>query len=280
MSDHGSVFASYAPSRCAGLEGIGIARAFGYSGQAVGGDRKEPVVDSLAERVRVVRELRDAIVALGRPHPTRVAVDGVGAAGKTVLADELAAAIAGAGRSVIRAGIDGFHNPREVRHARGPESPSGYYLDSFDYGAVARCVLDPLGPGGDRRYRTAVYDFRTDEPVEGDLRLAGPDAILIFDGIFLQRSEIRDRWDFTIFVDAGFDVTVARAAVRDVGLFGSPQAVKARYEARYVPGERLYLKLDRPRERADVVVQNDDPANPVLEWSEEPDDERGRGRCG
>ena len=73
-------------------------------------------------------------------------------------------------------------------------------------------------------------------------------------------------WDFTVFVDASFDVTVARAVKRDVGLFGSPEAVRARYASRYVPGERLYLRIDSPRERADVIVLNDNPDEPVLEW--------------
>ncbi len=52
------------------------------------------------------------IVAVTRPHPVRVAIDGIDAAGKTMLADELAAAIRDCGRPVIRASIDGFHNAR------------------------------------------------------------------------------------------------------------------------------------------------------------------------
>ena len=223
-------------------------------------------MDPTTERARIIDELRDVVVGIVRPHPVRVAIDGVGAAGKTVLADELASAVARSGRPVIRAGIDGFHNPSEIRHARGSESPRGYYLDSFDNGAVARCLLDPLGPGGGRRYRTAVYDFRACAPVEVPELDADPEAILIFDCVFLLRHELRESWDFAVFVDASFEVTVERARSRDVELFGSPEAVRERYLARYVPGEILYLETDRPREHADVVVQNDDPANPAIEW--------------
>jgi uridine kinase len=230
-------------------------------------------VDSTPRRTRVIDELRTALSAVARPHPLRVAVDGVGAAGKTILADELARALGRSGRPVIRAGIDGFHNPRKVRHARGSKSPWGYYLDSFDYAAVARCLLEPLGPLGNRRYRTAVYDFRADAPVEAPELTASSEAILVFDGVFLLRPQIRDSWDFSIFIDADFEVTVGRALVRDVRLFGTPEAVRERYAERYVPGERLYLEMDRPRERADAVVQNDDPSNPTVEW-------RGGGRTG
>ena len=62
------------------------------------------------------------------------------------------------------------------------------------------------------------------------------------------------------------NITLARALERDLSLFGSERAVRERYESRYIPGERFYLERCRPRERADAVVRNDEPANPVLEW--------------
>jgi uridine kinase len=217
-------------------------------------------------RQAVVCEISRAIDAIRLDHPVRVAIDGVGAAGKTVLADELAEVLAQSWRSVIRAGIDGFHHPREVRHRRGPLSPSGYYEDSFDYEAVVTRLLQPLGPGGSRRYRTAAYDFRIDAPVAAPERTASGDAALLFDGIFLLRPELESHWDFRIFVDASFDTTLKRALTRDLGLFGTPEAVRERYLKRYIPGELAYLREVRPRERADVVVENDDPADPGLAW--------------
>jgi len=48
--------------------------------------------------MRVLAELADAIVRLRLAHPTRVGVDGVDAAGKTTLADELAGQIERRGR--------------------------------------------------------------------------------------------------------------------------------------------------------------------------------------
>jgi uridine kinase len=211
-------------------------------------------------------ELADAVGATARSHPVRVAIDGVGASGKTVLADELADSLSGLGRPVIRASIDGFHRPRHQRYERGSTSPEGYLDDSFDYDAVRSCLLAPLGPGGSLRYRTAVFDFRAESPVDSPERIADRNAVLLFDGVFVLRDELREFWDFSIFVDAGFDVTLARALERDLLLFGSERAVRERYESRYIPGERLYLERCRPRERADAVVRNDKPANPALEW--------------
>ncbi len=109
-------------------------------------------------REQLLDQLTALVVAITCSHPLRVAIDGIDAAGKTTLADELAPLIEAQGRPVIRASIDGFHHPRSVRYRRGPDAPEGYYEDSFDYTALRAMLLDPLGPQGNRRYRRAVFD--------------------------------------------------------------------------------------------------------------------------
>jgi hypothetical protein len=47
-------------------------------------------------------------------------------------------------RSVIRASVDGFHNPRAVRYEGGRYSPEGYFENSYNYAALKQCFLDPL----------------------------------------------------------------------------------------------------------------------------------------
>ncbi len=197
------------------------------------------------------------------PHPLRVAIDGPDAAGKTMLADELAELLTDR-RPVVRAGIDGFHNPRELRYRGGAGSPEGYYLDSFDYEAVRKLLLDPLGPGGSRRYRRACFDYRIDEKVEAPEEEAPFDAILLFDGVFLLRDELRAFWDFSIFVDAEFDEIVRRAETRDRELMGGAAAVRERYRRRYIPGQELYFNSCTPREVSDIVVDNTDLDDPKL----------------
>jgi uridine kinase len=215
-------------------------------------------------REEVLDQLADRIVAIQRTHLVRVALDGIDAAGKTTLADELAQRIEQRGRPVVRASIDGFHRPRAERYRRGADSPEGYYEDSFDYAALREALLLPLGPDGSRRYRRAAFDFRVDAPVAAAEEYAPVNAVLLFDGVFLLRPELNDLWDYRIFVDVDFAVALRRALVRDQTLFGAAEAVRERYERRYIPGQRLYLRTVRPRERADVVVENDDPACPRL----------------
>jgi uridine kinase len=216
------------------------------------------------ERTRCLQALAGLILAIDRPHPVRVAVDGPDAAGKTTLADELAPLVQASGRPIIRASIDGFHRPRAERVARGIESPEGYFHDSFDYPALTAALLNPLGPDGDRQFRRRVFDFRLDAPVNAPVETAAADAVLIFDGVFLLRPELAGLWDFSVLVAVSFEETQRRAAARDLALFGDEGAVRRRYAARYVPGQRLYFAQAQPQEQANVIVDNEDPNDPIL----------------
>jgi uridine kinase len=218
------------------------------------------------ERVDLVSRLTQLIAGLRPPHPLRVAVDGPDAAGKTTFADELAARLHGR-RPVIRASIDGFHRPRAERLRRGDLSPEGCFADSFDNGAVIANLLVPLGADGDRRYRTAVFDHRSDRPVAVATHQAPSDAVLLFDGVFLLRHELRPYWDLGIFLEIDPEETLRRAVVRDRALFGDAANTRLRYTARYLPAQQRYRDSARPTEAADIVIDHNDPAKPVvLAW--------------
>jgi uridine kinase len=217
-------------------------------------------------REEMLSQLADRITGVSRLHPIRVAIDGVDASGKTTLANELIQPIERRGRRVIRASVDSFHRPRAERLRQGPESPAGYYADSFDYAALRKVLLLPLGPRGSRWYRRAVFDYRADAPVDAPAEEAAPDSVLLLDGVFLLRPELDDCWDFRVFVDVAFAETLRRACARGIERFGSAAAaaVRQRYQVRYIPGQRIYLAAVRPRERADVVVENGDLSAPRL----------------
>jgi uridine kinase len=215
-------------------------------------------------RSALLDRLAGAVVVVSRSHPLRVAVDGPDCAGKTTLADELAVAVRAQGRPVIRASIDGFHRPRRERYRQGPDSPVGYYEDSFDLAALREVLLEPLGPGGSRRYRRAVFDYRNDRPRTAPPLEAPEDAVLLVDGVFL-RPELAASWDVRLFVSVAFDECLRRALDRDTALFGTRAEVESRYRSRYIPAQEAYLAAVRPTTAADLVIHNDDPASPRLE---------------
>jgi uridine kinase len=158
----------------------------------------------------------------------RVGIDGVDGAGKTWLADELAERLDGA----VRVRLDDFLNPTEVRYRLGRDSPEGFFLDSFDYDRFERAIAR-----------------------------AGTNVV-IADGIFLHRDELAGLWDYSIWLEVPFEISIPRGAARGYG-FGSPDP-EAPSNRRYVEGQRLYAARCDPRSRATVAVDNSDLASPVL----------------
>ncbi|MFG1807068.1 cytidylate kinase family protein [Streptomyces sp. NPDC049040] len=222
-------------------------------------------------RGELVSRLVEAIGSVSTAHPLRVAVDGPPASGKTTLADELAVALRAQDRVVIRASIDDFLRPRAERYARGRYSAEGCYFDAHDRAALCRVLLDPLGPGGDLRFRHTVHDADTDTPSCAPAATAPADAVLLFDGVFLLRPELVDRWDLRVFVSVSFERTVDRAKDRDAALSGSPAdtadaaEIERSWRDRYIPAQQLYFGTARPTDHADVIVYNDQLHRPTWE---------------
>jgi uridine kinase len=215
-------------------------------------------------RGEMLRRLAEAVGSVAVGHPTRVAVDGPPAAGKTTLADELAVVLRAQGREVVRATIDDFVFPRAQRYPRGEFSAEGCYFDTHDHDALNRVLLDPLGPGGDRRFRSTVYDHATDTAFSPPVTTAAADAVLVFDGVFLMRPELIDRWDLRVFVSIALEKTMDRAVIRESRVSARAD-VERRWRGRYIPSQRFYFARVRPTERADLIVHNDEPQQPTWE---------------
>ncbi|WP_125775856.1 uridine kinase [Antribacter gilvus] len=197
------------------------------------------------------------------PHLGRrvlVAVDGVDGSGKTRFAAGLAQQLTDLDRQVVVVHADDFLNPRTVRYRLGRESPEGFYRDSVDRASLIRFVLDPLGSGGDGRFRRRGFDHLRDAPVDDPDEVAPGQAVVIVEGMFLHRDELRGRWDWSLFLDVPFQETARRMSVRD-GSSPDPEHPSMR---RYVQGQRLYLTECAPWARATHVVDNTDVEAPVL----------------
>lgn len=206
----------------------------------------------------VLDRLATLVAGTAPDRRLRVAIDGVDGSGKTTLADALAAALQGR-RPVVRASVDSFHRPRADRYRRGADSAEGCYLDTFDHQALRGRLLEPFARDGS--YVPAVFDHSQDAVVDQPVVQADPAAALIVDGVFLQRPELVDCWDLAIHLRLPDEEVLRRVVVRDDGL---PDDVEQRYRVRYLPAQRLYERESRPADRADVVLDNTDPAAPVV----------------
>ncbi|TRO50932.1 uridine kinase [Candidatus Bathyarchaeota archaeon] len=212
------------------------------------------------KRSELLELLTANILGIKHERPLLVAIDGYDAAGKSILAKVLAEKLRGLGLNIIEASIDGFHNPRVIRYKRGEESPEGYYYDSFNYAALKVMLLDSLKTG-DMRYKTQPFDYVADKGIMSTYSEAEIDSILIFDGVFALRPELRDYWDYSIYLYVDEDVSLARGVARDPG---DEEAIRHRYNVRYIPGQRIYHQEAEPMKHASIVIDNNDPENPEI----------------
>jgi len=137
---------------------------------------------------------------------------------------------------VSRLSVDDFLNPPAVRYRLGKESPEGFYRDSVDVDAFATACEEGA-------------------------------AIVVADGIFLLRPELRGLWTLSVHLRVSEDEAVRRARVRDLDLFGTSDEAERWYRLKYLPGQALYRRESDPEGIADVLVDNEDPSAPrVLRW--------------
>lgn len=201
----------------------------------------------------------ERIISEHGDSPYIVAIDGVDAAGKSILAGALATELRDRGIPVAEASMDGYHNSRAVRMVRSRDSPEGFYRDSFNLESLRQHLLDPFRAGSE--YRLHMFDYRVDSPDPSMLYEFKPGTVLVFDGVFSLRPELRGYWDLSIYLSITEDESLKRGIERNPG---GKEELSRRYRTRYIPGQHLYKEEARPEEYADIVLDNNDPSNPEI----------------
>ena len=176
-----------------------------------------------------------------------MAVDGPELAVPERLAARLADRLPGAGRAAVVVPAAGFYRPASVRLEHGRTDPDARYSDWLDVRALAREVLDPLGPGGSGEYLPVLWAVERDRaararrvpmPAGGDLLVPGP----LLQGVGL-----------------AFDVVIhLRVAPAARQRLVSPE------QAWTLPAYDRYDDEVDPAALADAVVLADHPDRPAL----------------
>jgi hypothetical protein len=186
----------------------------------------------------------------GPPGVLRVAVDGAPAAEPGRLADSLVDPLRLRGRAALRVSADWFLRPASLRLERGRTDPDTYYEDWLDAGGLRREVLDPLGPGGSRRYLPTLWDAGADRATRAGYLDAPAGAVLLLDGPLLLGRGLPV--DLTVHMR----LSAAALARRTPAPQRWTLPAFGRYDA----------EVD-PAGIADVVIRADDPRHPAVTLS-------------
>jgi hypothetical protein len=168
-------------------------------------------------------------------------------AAPTRLAEAVAEQLPGLGRPAVVVPATGFYRPASLRLEHGRTDPDARYTDWLDVRALAREVLDPLGPGGSGNYLPALWDVERDRAVRAPRQPMPDGGVLLVSGALLQG------------VGLAFDVVVH--------LRVAPAARRRLTPADHaweLPAFDRYDDEVDPVSLADVVVLADHPDRPAL----------------
>ncbi len=178
-----------------------------------------------------------------------VGINGLGGAGKSTAADRVCEELKEKGIHALLLHIDDFITKREVRYDPDvPEWQCYYDLQwRYDYfvsiiNKAKRC----------EDFEAEIYDKENDNytlcsyPVRRN-------TVIIVEGIFLQRRELDGVFDLMVYMDVPEAVRLGRVLDRDTYI-GDRQSITEKYENRYFPAERRYVKEYHPETSADIVI--------------------------
>jgi uridine kinase len=190
-----------------------------------------PAVDVLCGRI--------ASLLAVMPAPVLVALDGRSAAGKSTLAQQVAARTAALvidGDDFYRGGNDAFWR------ARSPAEKVDLVIDW----RRQRALLTKLRQGEPARWQP--YDWEADDGRLGAEVQVGPAAVVLLDGAYSARPELADLFALRALLNVPRPVRRERLLRRE----GEPY--RAEWEARWAEAEDLYFERLMPPESFDLVL--------------------------
>lgn len=197
--------------------------------------------------VETWKDLSEVLASHPRKHSTLlIAVDGPGGSGKSTLAQSMADHTVQS--TVLH--LDDFFFPSHLRpSSRGDMTEVG---GDLDWRRMRNQVLTPLSrdqPGNHQRYdwgRDTLADWHT----------VAVGGMVIVEGVYSLRNELRDFYDLRIWVTCPKEVYLARGLERAMVEWPdrSIEASRELWENRWIPAEERYAREHRPDLIADFVI--------------------------
>jgi uridine kinase len=180
-------------------------------------------IDQITERIRSIHK-----------DPAIVVIDGRCASGKTTLAEQLAEVCHG---TVVH--LDDFFLRPEQRSEKRYRTPG----ENVDHERFLAEVLEPLKAG-----RTAVYHvFDCHTMSFGEIRRVEPHGVILLEGSYSMRPEIRAYADLKIFLTVNPEKQLERLRKRN------PEKLEM-FRKKWIPLEEAYFHAFAVEKHADLTV--------------------------
>ncbi len=200
------------------------------------------------------RAVFEEIKKLRSPDRTVIiGIDGLGGAGKSTVSESIKKIFAETDIQVTILHIDDFIHPRAVRYSDKVEEWECYYYLQWRYDYLIHEIIKPIRSGDPFHKKIELYDKDNDSYILSDTDIP-VGSVVIIEGIFLQREELQNLFDYMIYIDVPEETRLKRVLERD-GYIGDKEQIAAKYNSRYFPAERYYCEHCSPAEKAGLVIR-------------------------
>jgi uridine kinase len=198
-------------------------------------------------------------------RPIVVGITGMDTSGKSEMTSALSSELRRESQHVQVVHIDDFHRPRAQRYCSDMPEPVQYYERSIDFERVARDILQPIRETGQLSVALTLLDLPSDTWTLQRSYAASDQTVVLVEGVFLFRPEVRDLIELLIYLHVDKDVVLERGRARDMPSQG--EDVMRKYHTKYLPAQRTYLAAHPPESHADVIIDNSSWQRPtVSKW--------------
>ncbi len=211
-------------------------------------DRRRPIFE------KIVGEIERRKPA-GRPFV--IGISGIDCSGKTKFSTALENYLNSKDYQTQLINLDDFHNAKAIRYA-GADQADNYFNRSFDISTIIQKLIIPLRERGKHSVTLKLLDLQTDKYEITRKYSFNRHTIVLFEGVFLFRQELAPYIDYKVFLDIPLKLSKERAKTRD------PEAALDKYDVKYLPAQRKYLREYPPRQVADMVIDNSNCEYPVI----------------
>ncbi|GGE55990.1 kinase [Priestia taiwanensis] len=173
-------------------------------------------------------------------------IDGLGRAGKTTITEKLREELTRKQIPFHIFHIDDHIVGREKRYNTGHEQWFEYYHLQWEVESLANNFLKKLRSA--EQITLSFYDKETDTHTVREIKLT-PTCCIIIEGVFLQRKEWRECFDYVVYMDSPQQARFLREDTQT-------QQNIDKLQERYWKAENYYVETEKPHEQADIVLKS------------------------
>lgn len=189
--------------------------------------------------MKILHKILETIKSTPQKTATKlIAIDGLGGSGKSTFAKNIAAI----NPSIKIAELDKFpHLPKEhPYHPAGAQTRVN--LQRFE-----KEVLIPLTLDKEARFQNTFWWETDEKPKWFTIQ---PGDLVFVEGCYSFHKDIRQYYDFSIWIECAADIAMKRAISRD------GEKGRAIWEEVHAPNEKKYVEAQQPQNFVDLIVSN------------------------